>query len=63
MMAHPLQSIRIAMNVLYKKENGLALLTTFLFATLLSFGEAFSQNSKPPDMPHPRVGMCSARLG
>jgi len=27
------------------------------------YGVAFSQIPHPPDMPHPRVGMCSARIG
>ena len=45
------------------KNKGLKLmsLAAFLFVILLQ-APVFSQ-SMPPDMPHPRFGMCSARLG
>ncbi len=39
------------------------LITALAGSALIMQGSAFSQSTTPPDMPNPRVGMCSARLG
>lgn len=43
----------------------MVIVLTVLLATLLTQGAVFAQDSQDtgiPDMPHPRLGMCSARL-
>ncbi|MCL4510987.1 MAG: T9SS type A sorting domain-containing protein [Bacteroidetes bacterium] len=46
-----------------KNRSPKILLFGALMAVILLPNSAFSQNMQPPDMPHPRFGMCSARLG
>jgi len=61
-MARALYPIKHIMKACYIVKYRLATPLIVLIG-LLAFKTAFSQNLVPPNMPHPRVGMCSARLG
>ena len=56
-------SIKQMMMVLYKMKCRIVVWVVAFIVGPLSHSEAFSQNITLPPMPHPRVGMCSARLG
>ncbi len=65
-MARSLQVITQVKMFRSKNRSPKILLFGALMAVILLQSPAFSQNMQnkmPPDMPHPRFGMCSARLG
>ena len=61
-MAHSLINTDRTMKVWYKMRSWRLTIALVFGLTGTLYNIAFSQDS-PPDMPHPRVGMCSARLG
>ncbi len=63
MMAHTLHYFKQTMKAWCRIKYWSLVSAAILFAASMSCKTAFSQNIMQPTMHHPRVGMCSARLG
>jgi Kelch motif/Secretion system C-terminal sorting domain len=56
-------NITMNMKAWHKMKFWIRTLVALLAFSGMLYNDAYSQDFPPPNMPHPRVGMCSARIG